>query len=74
VPAMIANHGRPCLSQAANRHHVPCASSACRTRMRPVLLPSQVLRAVVVLVLVLEVVGSRAHCRGQIGRRRRRRG
>ena len=56
---MIVNHERPCLSQgAANPHHVLCASSACRTRMQPVLLPPRALGTVVVLVLVPEAVGS----------------
>ena len=33
---IVVNSRRPCLSQVgANSHHVPCASSACRTRMPP---------------------------------------
>ena len=36
VRGSVFNSRRPCLSQAgANPHHVPCASSACRTRMPP---------------------------------------
>jgi hypothetical protein len=59
TPAKIVNHRCPCLSQVgANQHHVPFASSACRTRMPP---PQP--RALVPVV----VVGSQ----GQIGRRRR---
>jgi hypothetical protein len=62
-PASGASEGerlhsrRPCLSQAgANPHHVPCASSACRTRMPPP--PPQA---------ALVVIGESS--RGQIGRR-----
>ena len=58
APAKIVNSSRrPCLSQVgANPLHVPCASSACRTRMPPP------------LPLPVVVVGS---VKGQIGRRRR---